>query len=165
MDQNSAGFRYLKNKFPRISDAKSKEGAFVGPQIRELLQDVKYEDQLSEVENAAWKSFKNVTTNFCGYHNAENYRGMVADFVPSYKATGCNMSLKVHFLDCHLDFFPENLGAVSDEHGERCHQDISTMSKRYQDKCSPRVLADYCWTLRRDVPQAKYSRKSSTFTF
>jgi hypothetical protein len=28
------------------------------------------------------------------------------------------MSLKVHFLDSHLDFFPENLGAVSDEHGE-----------------------------------------------
>ena len=26
------------------------------------------------------------------------------------------MSLKVHYLDSHLDFFPENLGAVSDEH-------------------------------------------------
>ncbi|KAJ4437685.1 hypothetical protein ANN_17830 [Periplaneta americana] len=31
-------------------------------------------------------------------------------------AMGCNMSLKTHFLDSHLDFFPENLGAVSDEH-------------------------------------------------
>jgi hypothetical protein len=31
---------------------------------------------------------------------------------------GCNMSLKVHFLDSHLDFFPENLGAVSIEHVE-----------------------------------------------
>ena len=26
MGQNSAGFRYLKNKLPRISDAKIKEG-------------------------------------------------------------------------------------------------------------------------------------------
>ena len=26
------------------------------------------------------------------------------------------MSIKVRFLDFHLDFFPENLGAVSDEH-------------------------------------------------
>ncbi|UYV73934.1 hypothetical protein LAZ67_11001501 [Cordylochernes scorpioides] len=26
------------------------------------------------------------------------------------------MSLKIHFLHSHLDFFPDNLGAVSDEH-------------------------------------------------
>ena len=32
---------------------------------------------------------------------------------------GCNMSLKVHVLHSHLDFFWENLGDVSDEHGER----------------------------------------------
>ena len=27
------------------------------------------------------------------------------------------MSEKIHFLHSHLDFFPENGGAVSDEHG------------------------------------------------
>jgi len=27
------------------------------------------------------------------------------------------MSLKIHFLHLHLDFFPENCGAESDEHG------------------------------------------------
>ena len=51
------------------------------------------------------------------------------------------MSLKIHFLHSHLDFFPEDCGAVSDEHGERFHQDISSMEKRYQGKwnclCSP----------------------------
>jgi hypothetical protein len=31
------------------------------------------------------------------------------------------MSLKVHFLYSQLDFFPENLGAVSDENGETGH--------------------------------------------
>ncbi|UYV75638.1 hypothetical protein LAZ67_13000813 [Cordylochernes scorpioides] len=44
------------------------------------------------------------------------------------------MSLKIHFLHSHLDFFPDNLGAVSDEHGERFHQAISSMEKRYQEK-------------------------------
>jgi hypothetical protein len=43
-------------------------------------------------------------------------RKLVSDLSTAYKAMGCNMSLKVHFLDSHLDFFPENLGAVSDEH-------------------------------------------------
>jgi len=34
------------------------------------------------------------------------------------KLWGRNMSLKEHFLDSHSDFLPENLGAVSDKHGE-----------------------------------------------
>jgi hypothetical protein len=46
---------YLKNKFPRTKDAKIKEGVFVGPKVRELIGDIRYEGQLSEVERAAWK--------------------------------------------------------------------------------------------------------------
>jgi hypothetical protein len=52
MDQNSAGFTYSKNKFPRVSDAKITEGVFVGLHIRKLIQDVKFEDRLSEVDKA-----------------------------------------------------------------------------------------------------------------
>jgi hypothetical protein len=33
-----------------------------------------------------------------------------------------------------LDFFPENLGEVTDEPGERFHQCIMAMEKRYQGK-------------------------------
>jgi hypothetical protein len=75
------------------------------------------------------------------------------------------MSLKVHLLDAYLDFFPENLGAVSDKHGERFHQDIYNTEKRYQGKWSFSMLPDYCWTFKRDVPQVTYSRKSTTVTF
>ena len=35
---------------------------------------------------------------------------MVADLVQSYKAIGRNMSLKVSFLDSHLELHPEKLG-------------------------------------------------------
>jgi len=62
-------------------------------------------------------------------------------------------------------FFPENLGEVSDEHGERFHQDILATEKRYQGKWTSSMLADYCWTLKRDVPEAKYRRKSYASTF
>jgi hypothetical protein len=34
------------------------------------------------------------------------------------------MSLKMHFLNSHLDYFPENLGDISEEHGKRFHQNI-----------------------------------------
>jgi hypothetical protein len=112
-----------------------------------------------------WQAFKNVTKSFLGNRKAENYHEIVSHLLTAYKPMGCNMSLKVHFLDSHLDFFPENLGAVSDDHRERFHQDISNMEKRYQGKWSLSMLADYCWTLKRDVPQATYSMKSTTVTF
>lgn len=57
------------------------------------------------------------------------------------------MSLNLHFLHSHLDFFPANLGDVSDEHGECFHQDISVIEKLYQGKDLCAMLADYCWTL------------------
>jgi len=50
---------------------------------------------------------------------------------------------------------------VIDEHGERFHQDIAQMEmkKRYQGKWSPAMLADYCWSVIRDVPLAEYKRQ------
>ncbi|UYV84365.1 hypothetical protein LAZ67_X001944 [Cordylochernes scorpioides] len=132
MDRNASGFAYLKQKCSSISDAKMKEGIFVGPQIRELLQDENFQNSLNKVEAAVWNSFKNVCKNFLGSVKVENYRDIVNDLLLSYKALGCNMSLKIHFLHSHLDFFQDNLGAVSDEHGERFHQNISSMEKRYQ---------------------------------
>ncbi|UYV70672.1 hypothetical protein LAZ67_8000236 [Cordylochernes scorpioides] len=96
---------------------------------------------------------------------AEDYSDLVNELLFSYKTLECYMSLKIQFLHSHLDFFPDNLGAVGNEHGERFHQDISSMEKRYQGKWSPAMLADYCWTLKRDLPQAKYRRKSTVTTF
>jgi hypothetical protein len=93
---------------------------------------------------SARTSLKKPTTNFLVNHKAKNYRNMVAEVVQSYKAMGCNTSLNVHFSDSRLGFCPENLGAVSDKQFEPFHQEISTMEKRYQGKCSPSMPADYC---------------------
>ena len=89
-----------------------------------------------------------------------NYQDVMQDVLTSYKAMGCNTSLITHFLESHFDSFPENLGKVSDKNGERFHQDIMAMEKRYQGKWTSSMLADYCWTLKRDVPDDKYHRKS-----
>ena len=70
------------------------------------------------------------------------------DPLTSYRAMGCNMSLKIHFLVSHLDIFPDNLGEVSDEHDERFHPDIMAMEKQYQVKWTSSMLADYCLTLK-----------------
>ena len=57
---------------------------------------------------------------------------------------GRKMSLKVHFLHSHLPLFHQNLGAVSDKHGERSHQDIAVIEKRFKGKWSTGMLAKYC---------------------
>ncbi|GBM74165.1 hypothetical protein AVEN_188166-1 [Araneus ventricosus] len=69
------------------------------------------------------------------------------------------MSLKVHFLDSHRYYFPENLGVVSEEQGERFHQDIKEMDRQYQGKWNVSMIADYCWTLQ--IP-AKFTRGKVT---
>jgi len=63
-------------------------------------------------------------------------------------------------LHSNLDFFPDNLGAVSDEHGEGFYQDIKEMEKRYEGPCTPNMLADYYWTLVRDNQDESYKRKA-----
>ncbi|GBP10195.1 Retrovirus-related Pol polyprotein from transposon opus [Eumeta japonica] len=45
--------------------------------------------------------------------------------------------------DSHLDFLPENLGAVSDEHGERFHQEMLYIERRYNGKSTEGMLEDF----------------------
>jgi len=56
-------------------------------------------------------------------------------------------------------FFPENCGVVNDEH-ESFHQGISCIEKWHQGKWNCDMLANYCWTLARDVPAMEYKRKA-----
>lgn len=165
MNKQSEAFTYLRQKFPRISDAKIKEGVFIGPQIREVIKDSHFDELLQGAERCAWAAFKNVVANFLGNYKAPNYVEEVDNLLQAYKSMKCNMSLKIHFLHSHLDFFPTNLGAVSDEHGERFHQDIASMEKRYQGKWSPSMLGDYCWTLIREAHDSDYKRKSAAKHF
>lgn len=48
--------------------------------------------------------------------------------------------------------FAENLGDYRDEQGERFHQDIKSIEHRYQTRWDINMLADYCWSLRRNLP-------------
>jgi hypothetical protein len=64
-----------------------------------------------------------------------------------------------------LDFFPPNLGAVSDEHGERFQQDMSTMEIGNTGKWSQNVVADYRWNRTEEVPIASYRRMGYRKTF
>ena len=66
-----------------------------------------------------------------GKTRSRNYTALIDELLACFEFIGCNMSLKVHFLHSHLSFFPVNASDVSDEHGEKFHQDISEMENIY----------------------------------
>ena len=121
LDKDSAAFKYLQNLFPKLSEAKVKGGIFIGPQVKLILKSDEFLETLSAVEKDAWICFAAVVQGFLGNNKEDNYAELVANLVTSYGNMGCRMSMKVHMLDAHLDEFKENLGAYSEEHGERFH--------------------------------------------
>ena len=70
------------------------------------------------------------------------------------------MSVKMHFIQSHLDYFPQNCGDLSEEQGERFHQDICVMEECYQGWWDVNFLVDYCWCLKQDLQATQHRRKS-----
>ena len=62
-------------------------------------------------------------------------------------------------------FLSGNVGSVSDEQGERFHQDLMTVEERYQGRWDRHMLADYCWSIKRDCTERVYKRKSYKHKF
>lgn len=158
-------FQYLCHRFPGISNAKIKEGIFTGPDIRKLLSDAEFEAVMCDVERSAWKVFRDVVKNFLGNRKDSDYKQMVERMLVSFQDLGCKMSLKLHMLHSHLDYFPENLGMLSEEQGERFHQDLKELERRYQGKWNKNMLADYCWLMKREDPNILHTRKARKRSF
>lgn len=159
LDVNGKCFQYLVSKFPKLSDAKLKEGVFDGPQIRTMFRDAKFISTMNSLERAAWLSFRDVSQQFLGNNKSPEYKNIVAKMVKNFEKLGCLMNLKIHFLHAHLDKFPDNLGHFSEEQGERFHQDIKVMETRYQGRWDENMMADFCWALKRDLPKESRKRK------
>ena len=71
----------------------------------------------------------------------------------------------MQYLFSHMDRFPENLGSMSDEQRKRFHQDLKDIETRYQGHWDAVMMADNCWNLMRDLPDAEHSRSSKKRKF
>jgi len=162
MNQDEVAFTYLWEKFPRLSEAKLKEGVFIGPQIRDHIKDEYFDTLLQGDEKAAWDSFKFVVKGFLGNSKLWWACKQLSAELPENRLQHITKNTLPSLAS---DFFPENCGAVSDEHGERFHQHISSMEKRYQGKCNCAILADYCWTLAKDAPTMECDRPKKKKNF
>ena len=66
-------------------------------------------------------------------------------------------------MDCHVEYFPKNLGDYSEEQGDRFHQDIKMIEQRYQGRWDINMMIDYCWILKRDLLQNKKNSATKIF--
>ena len=137
-------FKYIRMKFSGPTIEKLKAGTFDGPQIRKLMNDTNFCNFMNPAELSAWTAFMNVVKFFLGKTKAPSYEELVETLLTSLHQLRANMSIKLHFLHSHLACFLENLGNVSEQRGERFHQDISDMEVRYQGCWNATMLADYC---------------------
>jgi len=165
-DRTESAFKYRAEKFPRLSEAKIKEGVLWvlrSAGSSETICSTTYFRLTRKIfgTRSVWCQLTSLGIS----GQKTNYKDLSEDMLSLYHKLGCNMSLKIHTLHSHLDFFPDNCGMVSDEHSELFHQEIAKMEKRYQGKWSISMLVDYCWTFARNAPeqlhkrQAKRSRK------
>ena len=165
LSKEGKSFQYILKKFPQISDAKLHAGIFDGPQIRQLLEDKEFAKTMTSNELDAWQAFDRVIHGFLGNKRSSEYVLHINDLLKTFQKLGARMSIKMHFLASHLDFFPDNCGNYSEEQGERFHQDLKTMETRYQGRWDINMLADYCWCLKRDEANSSHTRKTTRAAF
>ena len=160
LDKDDECFKYIGQSFPGLSTEKPKARIFDGLDIRKLMQDEIFILSMNPLEADAWWGFVGVVQNFLGNRRAANFEEIIQNMLDAYQHLGANMSIKVHFLHNHLDRFPAYCGDVSDEQGERFHQDFKEKETRYQGRWDARMMVDYCWSIKHENPKANHSGQS-----
>ena len=105
LDKDGPIFGFLRRKFPCISEAKLRTEVFDGPQIRELIKDDGFVQEMSALEKRVWNAFRDVISNFLGKHRSLDYEEQVKELLEGFRALGTRMSVKMHFFSLHLDYF------------------------------------------------------------
>jgi len=137
---------------------RSKKGYF-------LIQDVKFEDQLSEVEKQVWESFKNVTANFLGEIIGQKNIVKWWLILCSPAMLGVKYVFKGAFLRLLLRLLRKSRGS------ERCGQRVSDFTMTFPMwKCSTKAIGvPECWLIIAGHLEETFHRQniteSSTVTF
>ena len=140
--------KFIKKTVWGKSWSKIAAGTFNGAEIRKLVKKrEEFESKMPELFREAWKSYVDLCENFLGLHRSDDYVEKVQKLIANYRAQGCLMSIKLHYLDKHLDKFPSNCGLLSDQQGENFHQQLLWWEKAYSNGNHDVMLADFNWNL------------------
>ncbi|XP_055307618.1 uncharacterized protein LOC129571793 [Sitodiplosis mosellana] len=129
----------------KISESKLRGGVVNGPDIRKLIKDERFDAILKPSQRRAWSAVKKVIKGYLGKHRSPEYDTEITEMLGYFSKIGVNMSLKIHFLHHHLEYFEDQAPTESDEQGERFHQTAIPFEIRYRGKRSPDdIMAEIC---------------------
>lgn len=77
-----------------------------------------------------WNCFLAIMKGFLGNKKAEKYEVLILKLLHSYQELGYRMLFKTNF---YPHFFPDNLGGVNEERGERIYQNVRTKKSTTED--------------------------------
>jgi hypothetical protein len=98
-------FKYLCKRFPHLSEAKLKEGIFVGSGIRKLMFDEDFLLTMTEVEREAWIAFRSVVPKFLGEQQGPRLRYHCCKYAREIQSLRVLKELKNSFFEFALGFF------------------------------------------------------------
>ena len=110
-------------------------------------------------KNWANQSLKSIVANFLGNHWSAEHEKEIEEIQMNFRLLGEGVSVQLHFLRSHLDYFPKNSGDLSKEQDGHFYHDIRIMKDYYQDRWDVNFSPDYCWCLKRDAVIAEQRKK------
>lgn len=153
----------LKNEFTIFFS--NFTGMFNGPDIRRLMKNNDFDNSLDQNQLIAWNAIKDVIENVLGKKREADSAQRVKRLLKAFEELAVNMSLKIHFLHHHMDWFENQLSTESDEQGERFHQVALTMETRYRGKKLDSMLGDLCWWLKRTTDEEDTDEEQEPETY
>lgn len=115
-----------------------------GKDIARLKRKPEFEQVLTIDEKRAWFCIKETIDGVLS--RRQGFRSTYVDIMMRcFEKLHVHMSLKIHYLHCHLDDIEKQLASETDEHGERFHQVAAVMELRYKNKKLDALLGDLCW--------------------
>ena len=84
------------------------------------------------VDSKSMESISKSSPKCFGKERSYKFELLVSNLMEEYKKMGCSLSLKMHFLHFHLNFFTPKMGDVNEGQDEMFHRAIDDMEKRYQ---------------------------------
>ncbi|KAF2898291.1 hypothetical protein ILUMI_07885 [Ignelater luminosus] len=129
LNKEAGCFQYLEEKF---SDAKLKEGIFIGPDIKKLMKHDIFETKLEEDEKEAWSDFKEVVNKLLENQKDPKFKNIVENMLTRFQ----DMEEKILTKDDNIigrlkEYLEELLGTdirTKDDKGEEGEGEI-TMKK------------------------------------
>lgn len=134
---------FMKKAFPRKSSSKIIVGAFDESQIRKLISKRQEFEEIMEVEfKEAWLAYLEFRQNFLGDYKSSNYKQLAQNLVIAFENQNYLISIKLHYVDAHIDKFPVNCVHQGEQQGELGYQDLKPVERRFQGNIHTSFIAD-----------------------